>query len=83
MVLGLGNALIITANGPAIWGGCVTRRSIRAGPWYPAPAGPEKCQGVMELYFEQMRALPAVASAKAGIRVQQQLRNCLGCRTKS
>ena len=24
------NALIITANGPAIWGGCVTRRSIRS-----------------------------------------------------
>ena len=21
-------------NGPAIWGGCVTRRSIRAGSWY-------------------------------------------------
>jgi hypothetical protein len=21
-------------NGPAIWGGCVTRRSIRAGYWY-------------------------------------------------
>jgi hypothetical protein len=24
------NALIITANGPAIWGGCVTRREHRA-----------------------------------------------------
>jgi hypothetical protein len=24
----------MTANGPAIWGGCVTRRSIRAGSWY-------------------------------------------------
>ena len=24
----------IFANGPAIWGGCVTRRSIRAGSWY-------------------------------------------------
>jgi len=23
-----------TANGTAIWGGCVTRRSIRAGSWY-------------------------------------------------
>jgi len=21
-------------NGPAIWGGCVTRRSIRSGSWY-------------------------------------------------
>ena len=21
-------------NGPAIWGGCVTRRSIRAGSWF-------------------------------------------------
>jgi len=33
------------ANGPAIWGGCVTRRSIRAESWYPAPAGPEICPG--------------------------------------
>ena len=24
----------MTANGPAIWGGCVTRRSIRVGSWY-------------------------------------------------
>ena len=24
----------MNANGPAIWGGCVTRRSIRAGSWY-------------------------------------------------
>jgi len=24
----------VTYNGPAIWGGCVTRRSIRAGSWY-------------------------------------------------
>jgi len=24
----------INNNGPAIWGGCVTRRSIRAGSWY-------------------------------------------------
>jgi len=25
---------VMLANGPAIWGGCVTRRSIRAGSWY-------------------------------------------------
>ena len=24
----------ICANGPAIWGGCVTRRRHRAGSWY-------------------------------------------------
>ena len=24
----------ITTNGPAIWGGCVTRRKHRAGSWY-------------------------------------------------
>jgi len=24
----------MNANGPAIWGGCVTRRSIRADSWY-------------------------------------------------
>jgi hypothetical protein len=24
----------LTHNGPAIWGGCVTRRKHRAGSWY-------------------------------------------------
>jgi hypothetical protein len=24
----------MNANGPAIWGGCVTRRKLRAGSWY-------------------------------------------------
>jgi len=24
----------MTTNGPAIWGGCVTRRQHRAGSWY-------------------------------------------------
>jgi hypothetical protein len=32
-------------NGPAIWGGCVTRRSIRAESWYPEYSGPESCHG--------------------------------------
>ena len=27
-------ALLMTTNGPAIWGGCVTRRKHRAGSWY-------------------------------------------------
>jgi hypothetical protein len=26
--------LSVTPNGSAIWGGCVTRRHHRAGPWY-------------------------------------------------
>jgi len=38
------------ANGPAIWGGCVTRRSIRAGSWYPARAGPESCHGARRVW---------------------------------
>jgi hypothetical protein len=36
---------VLKPKGPAIWGGCVTRRSIRAGSWYPAPAGQEICRG--------------------------------------
>ena len=36
---------IFTANGPAIWGGCVTRRKHRAASRYPAPAGPESSHG--------------------------------------
>ena len=27
-------ATTLKPNGPAIWGGCVTRRSIRVGSWY-------------------------------------------------
>jgi hypothetical protein len=38
------------ANGPAIWGGCVTRRCIRAGLWYPASAGPESCHGARRVW---------------------------------
>ena len=37
-------------NGPAIWGGCVTRRSIRAGSRYPAVAGPESCHGARRVW---------------------------------
>src|SRR4030042_2421758 len=40
----------MTPNGPAIWGGCVTRRSIRAGSWYPVPAGPESCHGARRVW---------------------------------
>jgi hypothetical protein len=38
------------ANGPAIWGGCVTRRSIRAGSRYPAPAGPRNYLGARRVW---------------------------------
>ena len=37
-------------NGPAIWGGCVTRRSIRQLSWYPAPAGPQICPGARRVW---------------------------------
>jgi len=32
-------------NGPAIWGGCVTRHKHRAGSRYPEYSGPESCHG--------------------------------------
>jgi hypothetical protein len=40
----------MNANGPAIWGGCVTRRSIRAGFWYPEYSGPESCHGARRVW---------------------------------
>jgi hypothetical protein len=40
----------MVANGPAIWGGCVTRRKHWAGSWYPAPAGPESCHGARRVW---------------------------------
>jgi hypothetical protein len=47
---GWGFAATLTPNGPAIWGGCVTRRKHRAGSWYPAPAGPESCHGARRVW---------------------------------
>jgi len=38
-------------NGPAIWGGCVTRRSIRAGSLYPEYSGPESCHGARRVWL--------------------------------
>src|SRR4030042_6337244 len=40
----------MTTNGPAIWGGCVTRRKHRAESWYPAPAGPQSCHGARRVW---------------------------------
>ncbi len=40
----------LNANGPAIWGGCVTRRRSRAGSWYPTPAGPPSCHGARRVW---------------------------------
>jgi len=37
-------------NGPAIWGGCVTRRKHRAGSWYPEYSGPESCHGARRVW---------------------------------
>ncbi|MBN1184921.1 MAG: hypothetical protein JXB49_21730 [Bacteroidales bacterium] len=40
----------MTANGPAIWGGCVTRCSIRAASRYPTPVGPEIYPGARQVW---------------------------------
>jgi len=40
----------MTPNGPAIWGGCVTRRKHRAGSWYPEYSGPENCHGARRVW---------------------------------
>jgi len=40
----------IKANGPAIWGGCVTRRKHRAGSWYPEYSGPKNCHGARRVW---------------------------------
>jgi hypothetical protein len=37
-------------NGPAVEGVRVTRRSIRAGSCYPAPAGPINCHGARRVW---------------------------------
>jgi len=41
---------MLVPNGPAIWGGCVTRRQHRAESRYPAPAGPESCHGARRVW---------------------------------
>jgi len=50
LIIRLQNGRRVTANGPAIWGGCVTRRSIRQLSWYPAPAGPRNCPGARRVW---------------------------------
>jgi hypothetical protein len=40
----------IFTNGPAVEGVSVTRRSIRAGSSYSAPAGPENCHGARRVW---------------------------------
>jgi len=40
----------IAPNGPAIWGGCVTRREHRAGSWYPEYSGSESCHGARRVW---------------------------------
>ena len=40
----------LNANGPAIWGGCVTRRKHRAKSWYPEYSGPESCHGARRVW---------------------------------
>jgi hypothetical protein len=40
----------IAHNGPAIWGGCVTRRQHLAGSWYPAVAGPRNYPGARRVW---------------------------------
>jgi hypothetical protein len=41
---------VIAHNGPAIKGGCVTWRSIRAGSWYPPAGGAECCPGARQVW---------------------------------
>jgi hypothetical protein len=55
-------------NGPAIWGGCVTRRSIRIGSWYPAAGGATKlsrCKEGMARVFAVMLQILLHAGAVA------------------
>jgi hypothetical protein len=40
----------IAYNGPAIWGGCVTRRQHRVGSWYPEYSGSESCHGARRVW---------------------------------
>jgi len=40
----------MTPNGPAIWGGCVTRRKHRVESWYPEYSGPESCHGARRVW---------------------------------
>ena len=60
--------LCISYKGPAIWGVCV-----------------HLVPGVTmhDLSWDQVRALTAVASAKAGVRVHEPIQNCLECRGKN
>jgi hypothetical protein len=40
----------VLPNGPAIWGGCVTRRSIRKLSWYSPAGEPYNCPGARRVW---------------------------------
>jgi len=68
--------LVITPNGPAIWGGCVTRRSIRSGSRYFSQKA-VTVQGGYGVVF----ANPGTSFIEAGrvaVQVLSKPGNCLG-----
>jgi len=52
--------VIINANGPAIWGGCVTRRSIRAESWYFSQKAVAVQGGYGALFAVQVQVLLSI-----------------------
>jgi hypothetical protein len=66
------------------WGGagCVPANVVSRESHYNLSRS-QKSVKVQDLYCVQMRAMSAVASAKAGVGVHRPLRICLECRSKS
>jgi hypothetical protein len=93
----------MTANGPAIWGGCVTRRKHRAESWYFSQKAVTVQGGYGAVFAVRVQVLLSITRvavqavsepenyhgagfilrASARVRVQEPLRSCLGCRSKS
>jgi len=54
--------LKLLPNGPAIWGGCVTRRSIRAGSWYFSQKAVTVQGGYGALFAVQVQSFVSITS---------------------
>ena len=60
----------MVANGPAIWGGCVTRRQHRAGSWYFSQKAVTVQGGYGALFAVQVQILLSITRVAVQVRTE-------------
>ncbi len=70
----------LARNGPAIWGGCVTRRKHRAGSWYFSQKAVTVQGGYGALFAVQVQILPKHYECRGTELIREtDLSNCNKC----